>query len=119
MFYEPQSGGGTSQAFDVTNDRFGTVYLTGAFSSTVDFNPAPTGDLSLTSAGDSDIMVVTLFNNGTFSNAVRFGNANRDIGYSINAELNGSQAIVGGEFGFSATDADGVVMQLFADTTAR
>jgi hypothetical protein len=66
----------------ITVDGAGSVYLTGAFSGTTDFNPG-TGTFNLTSAGGTDAFVLKLDTNGAFQWAVRAGTAGDDTGTGI------------------------------------
>ncbi len=71
----------------VAGDR---VYLTGSFSSTVDFDPG-SGTSSLTPAGKgrilrSDAFVLTLDSNGSFVSAWKIGGTDSDRGWSLVAD---------------------------------
>ena len=62
-----QFGGITNydEGVSITNDTFGNVYYTGGFGQTVDFDPG-VGVFSLTSAGESDVIISKLDASGNF-----------------------------------------------------
>jgi hypothetical protein len=66
----------------MTVDAAGSVYLTGGFTGTADFNPNA-GVNNLTSVGGSDIFVSKLDTNGAFLWAVRAGGLGDDCGFGI------------------------------------
>lgn len=101
--------GGTDedQAYGITVDAAGNVYVTGGFRKTVDFNPGA-GVFELTATGadpakggtpsstDDDIFILKLTTNGDFVWAHAFGALTADLGYAIKAH--GSHIYVTGEF---------------------
>ncbi len=68
--------------YDIAVDASGSVYTTGYFEGTVDFDPGKSKSL-LASAGARDVFVSKLSNAGSFVAAVRMGGANRDQGAGI------------------------------------
>jgi hypothetical protein len=70
-------------------DSQGSVYTTGFFKDTVDFDPG-TGVYNLVSAGKTDVFITKLDNNGNFIWAGRTGGSNDDWGNSITYYNNGS-----------------------------
>jgi hypothetical protein len=66
----------------ISTDGFGSVYLTGNFRNTVDFDPGA-GVFNLTSAGGLDIYIQKLDSAGNFTWAKRMGGTGNDFGYSI------------------------------------
>ncbi len=82
VWAERVGGTGADEAFNVTLDTSGNVYITGIFEGTVDFDPG-SGTFQLASAGDHDIFILKL---GAWSNffwAKQMGGAGTDMGYSI------------------------------------
>jgi uncharacterized membrane protein YqhA len=67
----------------------GGIYITGEFSSTVDFDPGP-GTYNLTSAGSYDIFISKLDSSGNFVWARRMGGSGNDSGLSIAVAADGS-----------------------------
>jgi hypothetical protein len=78
----------------------GTVQVAGLFSGTVDFDPGP-GTATLTSAGGSDALVLTLADTGQFLRAIGLGSASTsDQGLDIGLDPGGN-LLVAGIFGGS------------------
>lgn len=79
-------GMGSSTANDIGNgidvDASGNIYTIGYFEGTVDFDPG-TGTVNKTSAGDKDIFVQKLDNNGDFVWVNSIGSSAEDQGVSI------------------------------------
>lgn len=77
-------GMGTSfdNGWSVVTSASGNIYLTGAFQSTIDFDPSA-GAINLTSAGSSDIFILKLDSSGNFIWAKQTGGASNDVGLSI------------------------------------
>jgi hypothetical protein len=67
---------------DIAVDANGSVYTTGDFADTVDFDPG-VGTANLTSAGGSDIFISKLDSNGDFAWAKRIGGTGADVGRRI------------------------------------
>lgn len=76
----------------ITADAAG-VYITGIFNGTVDFNPGA-GTNTLTSAGGSDIYVLSLSSSGNYIGAYRAGGTGSDRGIAI-ATRGGNLYIIG------------------------
>lgn len=77
-------------AQDIALDDSGNIFLTGEFSSTIDFDPGA-GVSNLVSLGYNDIFVTKLDNDGNFIWAKSFGTTNpNDIGYSIAVDPSGN-----------------------------
>lgn len=70
-------------------DGSGNVYATGAFASTVDFNPGSAVQ-NLTAVGDQDIFICKLDYNGNFSWARGMGTPTQDYGKGISVDGNGN-----------------------------
>jgi hypothetical protein len=77
----------------------GSVYTTGLFSGTADFDPGP-GTFNLTSAGAYDVFVSKLDSGGHFVWARRVGGADNDAAHGIAVAADGSVYTAGG---FSGT----------------
>jgi hypothetical protein len=71
-----------------------SVYLTGHFSGTVDFDPGP-GVFNLTNAGNADVFVLKLNASGSFVWARRFGADGPDYGHGIAAGAFGDAYVTG------------------------
>jgi hypothetical protein len=84
FIWAKQLGGANKDiGYSVTTDGSGTVYSTGYFSTTVDFDPGP-GSYLLTADGIySDIYVQKLDPNGNFTWAAGMGSAAADCGRAI------------------------------------
>jgi len=98
-----QVGGAESDAVDrAVVDDAGTVYATGYFAGTVDFDPGPSA-YNLAGAGQSDVFVMKLSGAGDFEWADRMGGSQResDGGLAVDSAHNVYLAVV-----FSSTDAD-------------
>jgi hypothetical protein len=73
----------------------GSVYTTGGFQGTVDFDPGP-GTYNLTSAGGFDIVVSKLDSSGDFVWAKRMGGTPGEVGYGIAVDSAGNVYTTGG-----------------------
>lgn len=93
-----KSIGGTGD--DIGNciklDANGSVYITGYFEGTVDFDPGA-GVSNLTSNGFLDLYVLKLDATGNFVWAKQIGGVDYDSGLSLDIDFNGN-VIVGGSF---------------------
>lgn len=74
---------------DITVDRAGSVYTTGWFGGTVDFNPAP-DTANLTGAGAEDVFIQKLDLDGRFVWAKSLGGTGSDIPQDIEVDSEGS-----------------------------
>ncbi len=68
---------------DVNND----VFIIGAFTSIIDFDPDPVDEQFMTSTGDEDIFIQKLDATGDLLWVNTFGGLNKDQGYSITTDL--------------------------------
>jgi len=66
-------------------DDLGSIYVTGSFSGSVDFDPGP-GTSNLTSNGFDDIFVLKLDQNGDFLWAKQMGSTQSDEGASLSVD---------------------------------
>ena len=83
-FLWAKSFGGTAndQGLSITVDASGTVYTTGRFGSTVDFDPG-VSIFNLSSPGNDNVFIQKLDNSGNFLWAKSFGGSTNDQGLSI------------------------------------
>ncbi|MFM2017648.1 MAG: hypothetical protein RL007_1304, partial [Bacteroidota bacterium] len=89
--------GGSNTASAIVCDAAGTIYLTGYYEGTVDFDPGA-GSYPITSAGLIDIFTLKLLSNGDFNWAGSMGSSTAaDYGRSIAIDANGD-VVVTGEF---------------------
>jgi len=89
------SGGGSIDRVNaVTSDPWGSIYQTGYFSGSVDFDPG-TGNFSMTAINGSAIFVQKLNASGNFLWAKKIDGANLKEGKSIVADNNGNVYITG------------------------
>jgi hypothetical protein len=89
--------GGTTDDYGsaITTDSSGNVYVTGIFSSTVDFGlDFGTTDIK-TSAGMWDIFVTKINSNGTYGWTKTMGGIDYDYGYAINTDSSGNVYVTG------------------------
>ncbi|MDA0206337.1 MAG: SBBP repeat-containing protein [Acidobacteria bacterium] len=91
-----KSMGGTDfeQGTGVAVDAAGTVYTTGHFRGTVDFNPGP-GVFNLTSAGSEDIFFTRTDSAGNFAGALRIGGVGADYAHGLTTDAIGNIYITG------------------------
>lgn len=95
-FIWAKSFGGTLADYvrGVTTDLDGNIFLTGGFSSTVDFDSG-LGVYNLTSQGERDAFVQKLNSNGDFVWVKTFGGVTTDQGISIMTDENGNSITSG------------------------
>jgi hypothetical protein len=86
-------------------DAAGSIYATGSFQGTVDFDPGA-GVASRTSAGGSDAFVLKLTSAGTFAWVDTFGGTGNDSGSGIAVDSAGTVYLVGSYQGTVAFDLD-------------
>ena len=75
--------------FGLAVDAAGSIYATGGFSGTTDFDTG-SGTYSLTSAGGSDVFVMKLDSAGNFGWADSFGSTGSDTGFGIAVDSAGT-----------------------------
>jgi len=94
----------TNRSYDITTDNSGDVYVTGAFSGSVDFDPDQ-GVAPLVADGPLiDIFILRLNSSGEYVWAKRMGGPTEDYGASISVDQGGN-VICSGAF-TSAADFD-------------
>lgn len=91
-----KSIGGTNADFcnSLAIDVGGSVYITGRFAGTADFNPGA-GVANLTSAGGNDIFVAKYDASGSYVYAKRIGGTLEDYGNSLAVDASGNVYITG------------------------
>ncbi|MEX2186009.1 MAG: hypothetical protein WD875_04405, partial [Pirellulales bacterium] len=72
----------------------GSIYATGLFQGTVDFNPGA-GNYTRTTAGGSDIFVVQLTATGNFGWDETFGSTGDDVSFGIAVDTTGVVHLAG------------------------
>lgn len=89
-------GGGTNfdEAYAITTDGAGFVYITGFFRNTVDFNPTGV-TYNLTSAGNMDLFVTKMTTGGSWMWSHRIGGPTAEEGYGITAQSDQSYFLCG------------------------
>jgi hypothetical protein len=89
--------GGTSndEGLSLVVNSKGSVFVTGYFGSTCDFNPDTSVVYNLTSAGSSDGYICMLDSSGTFGWAGRMGGTGVDYGESVSLHAQNSISITG------------------------
>jgi hypothetical protein len=95
-------GTGGDNAYSMTSDASGNIYLVGNFNSTVDFDPGAGVQLR-TSVGNSDIFCAKYDANGNFVFASTVGGTLTDNGYAV--AVSGTNVYVGGNF-YNTVDFD-------------
>lgn len=89
----------------LATDAAGSVYLTGNFSGTIDFNPGA-GTQNKTSAGGNDAFVLKLTSAGNFAWADTFGGTGNDSGGDITVDPSGIIHMTGNYSGTVDFDPD-------------
>ena len=82
-------GVGTDDVNSLKTDLAGNLLITGAFSSTVDFDPG-TGTSNLISNGDKDVYISKFDPSGSFIWAKSFGGTGTDEGSSVSTDATGN-----------------------------
>jgi len=80
----------SDQGYDISNDAFGNVYITGWFSGTAQF-----GNQTLVSYGQQDIFLASYDSNGNLNWARQAGSSENDVSAGIAAMPNGDTYITG------------------------
>jgi hypothetical protein len=88
------AGSGHDAEHGVTVDGAGNVYVSGAYSATVEFNPGNSA-ADLTSEGLSDIFVIKYDADGNFIWVKSVGGTSSDGGYGITTDVNGNVYVTG------------------------
>jgi hypothetical protein len=82
-------GPGTDQGNGIAVDAAGSVYTTGSFSGTADFDPSA-ATYNLTSAGSFDVFISKLDSGGRFALARAVGGPGTDQGFAIAVDAGGN-----------------------------
>lgn len=88
-------GTGHDDGFGIGLDGAGSVYVTGQFRGTADFDPG-SGTFNLISAGGADIFVAKLTGAGNFVCAQRAGGTGDDFGNALTVDGAGAVYVTGG-----------------------
>lgn len=91
-------GAGTCVVHGIATDAANNVFVTGYFTGTIDFNPSPSINNSLTAAGTTgtnDFFVCKLTSAGAYAWAYRFGEINNDYAFDIATDAAGNVHIAG------------------------
>lgn len=114
------SAGSTSvdRGSAVAVDDDGNVFVTGAFTGTVDFDPGP-AVFNLTSAGNVDIYVAKFGADGSFVWAARIGGPHYDSPIAIAVDPQGNVYSTGGFSGTADFDAGPGTFTMTAATTGQ
>jgi len=91
-------GTGLVQLRDSAVDAQGSVYVTGRFTGTADFDPGP-DTFDLISAGNPDIFIAKLSSSGALVWAKQIGNSETDDSYGITVDADGNAHITGHFYG--------------------
>ena len=102
---------GTSIGMGITVAADGSVYTTGSFQGTADFDPGAT-QFNLVCAGDTDVFVSKLDANGNFVWARSMGGTGADYGADITVGADGSVYTVGSFLGLADFDPGAGVFNL-------
>lgn len=105
LVWAKNSGGpGVKQLYGLFVDAAGSVYATGRYSGTCDFDPGP-ATFTLSTNGSGDGFISKLNSSGNFVWAKGFGGTNADEAYAITGDSNGN-IYVSGDFLSSNADFD-------------
>ena len=118
LVWGKQIGGfGMDMGYSVDIDASGSIYVSGEFSSVVDFNPGITAD-NLTSAGFEDVFILKLFSAGNFAWAKSMGGAYSDYGHSVDVDLSGNIHLGGYFHGIADFDPGLAVNNILGNLSA-
>jgi len=76
-------GSGYDEPLGIVTNGTDTLYICGAFSDTVDFDPDPVGTDNLVSAGNTDAFITKLYTHGYHDWARRWGGEYYDASYGV------------------------------------
>ncbi len=89
IWVKQMGGTGSDYVYKLALDATGNILLTGYFYETADFDPGA-GNYNLTSAGNADIYICKLDNNGNFIWAKSIGGPVIESCYGITSDLSGN-----------------------------
>lgn len=98
LWAKQMGGSGTDYGLAITLDALGNIYTTGAFQTTVDFNPS-SEIFSLTAAGGDDIFILKLDASGDFIWAKQMGGPGSERAKAITLDDIGNIYLTGGFYG--------------------
>ena len=90
IWFKRMGGTSAEAGQSIAADKNDNVITTGGFVGTADFNPDPSVDTLLTSAGSNDIFISKLDASGNYVWVKQFGAASSDIGISITVDGSGN-----------------------------
>ncbi|KXK20025.1 MAG: SBBP repeat-containing protein [Saprospiraceae bacterium] len=88
-------GATTDEAYGVTTDGSGNIYVTGRFQGTADFNPGGSPVNLVASGGSDDIFLCKYDADGNLGWAKNMGAGNNDFGLSVKSDASGNAYITG------------------------
>jgi hypothetical protein len=88
-------GVGADEGYGVAVDDAGSIYTTGVFESTVDFNPDPVEEEVRTSNGLGDAFLVKFNQYGDFQWVKTWGGVSGDVGYDVEIDKMGNILVAG------------------------
>lgn len=93
-------------AYSLATDDFGSVYITGIFGETVDFDPGVSTFLltPVSGGGFRDVFILKLDESGNFIWAKSIGGTSSDIAFALTVDLS-NNVIIGGHF-YGTVDFD-------------
>lgn len=83
------SSTGDNEAYAITHDNNGNIYVTGKFQNTADFDPGA-GVMNLTAAGSNDIFILKMDGNGNTIWAKNLGGSGADIARAVATDNTGN-----------------------------
>jgi ribosomal protein S11 len=89
LWARSMGGTGSDRAWGIAVDASGSVYTTGYFRNTADFDPGA-GVFNLTSAGSTGVFVQKLDTDGNFLWVKQMGGTSSDYGYAIAVDASGN-----------------------------
>ncbi|WKZ38736.1 MAG: S-layer homology domain-containing protein [Anaerolineales bacterium] len=104
-------GSGVDEAWDMSLNAAGNIYLTGNFSNTVDFDPGA-GEHELVSEGDWDIFILNLTSGGGFNWAKSIGGTGTDWASNIAMDSLQNVYLTGGYMDTVDFDPDAGILNL-------
>ena len=106
IWAKQQGGTGTDFGVSIAVDINGSVFTTGYFQGTADFDPGD-GIVNLTSAGGNDIFICKMSSGGNLLWAKRIGSTSTDQGNAIATDGDGNVYVSGGyNAGIGSVDFD-------------
>ncbi|UOK42814.1 MULTISPECIES: T9SS type A sorting domain-containing protein [Flavobacterium] len=97
--------------YSIALNNNGDIYVTGAFRSTVDFDPSA-GIANLSSAGAGDIFIAKYDSNGNYLSAKAMGGTNGEAGRTIRLNSSGELYLIGNFFGTADFDPSAGIANL-------